>query len=85
MSIGDVNLKIAYFFSLIWIMIDIFFPPIRIVITEDDKEWITHKIKQLIAERQKAYMSRNFDLSKNQSKEENSKKSYLPIFNFSSM
>ena len=68
MSIRDVNLKIAYFFSLIWIMIDIFFPTIRIVVTEDDKEWITNEIKQLIAERQKAYMSGNFDLSKHLAK-----------------
>merc|ERR1711895_61975 len=64
MSISDVNLKIAYFFNLIWIMIDFFFPLIRIIITEDDKVWITHEIKQLIAERQKAFMSCNFDLSK---------------------
>ena len=63
MGIRDVNLKITYFFSLIWLMIDIFFPTIRIVITEDDKKWITNEIKQLIAERQKAYMSGNFDLS----------------------
>ena len=39
--ISDVNLKIAYFFSIIWIMIDIFFPSIKIVITENDKKWIT--------------------------------------------
>ena len=32
------------------------------------KEWITNEIKQLIAERQKAYMSGNFDLSKHLSK-----------------
>ena len=68
MRISDVNLKIAYFFNLIWIMIDFFFPLIRIVITEDDKVWITHEIKQLIAERQKAFMSGNFDLSKHLAK-----------------
>ena len=49
-------------------MIDLFFPLIRIVISEDDKVWITHEIKQLIAERKKAYMSGNFNLSKHLAK-----------------
>ena len=49
-------------------MIDFFFPLTRIVITEDDKVWITHEIKRLIAERQKAFMSGNFDLSKHLAK-----------------
>ena len=66
--ISDVNLKIAYFFSIIWIMIDIFFPSMKIVITENDKKWITSEIKHLIAERQKAYMSGNFDLAKHLAK-----------------
>ena len=38
-------------------MIDKFFPPIKIVVAKNDKEWITPKIKCLIAERQKAHHS----------------------------
>ena len=68
LRISDVNLKIAYFFSIIWIMIDIFFPSIKIVITENDKKWITSEIKHLIALRQKAHMSGNFDLAKHLAK-----------------
>ena len=49
-------------------MIDIFFPSMKIVITENDKKWITSEIKHLIAERQKAYMSGNFDLAKHLAK-----------------
>ena len=53
LRISDVNLKITYFFSLIWLMIDKFFPLIKVAITDDDKEWITPDIKQLISERKK--------------------------------
>ena len=49
LNINDVNLKIAYFFEIMWIMIDKFFPPIKIVAAKNDKEWITPKIKSLIA------------------------------------
>ena len=49
-------------------MIDIFFPSIKIVITENDKKWITSEIKHLIALRQKAHMSGNFDLAKHLAK-----------------
>ena len=45
-----------------WIMIDKFFPLIKVVITKDDKKWITSEIKHLIAERQKAHLSQNYDL-----------------------
>ena len=38
-------------------MIDKFFPPIKIVAAKNDKEWITPKIKSLIAQRQKAHHS----------------------------
>ena len=44
-----------------WSMIDKFFPPIKVVISNDDKEWITPSIKCLIAERQKAHLSKNYD------------------------
>ena len=64
LRISDVNLKITYFFSLIWLMIDKFFPLIKVSIADDDKEWITPEIKQLISERQKAHLSNNTDLYK---------------------
>ena len=57
LNIHNVNIKIAYFFEIMWIMIDKFFPPIKIVVAKNDKEWITPKIKCLIAERQKAHHS----------------------------
>ncbi len=38
-----------------WIMIDKYFPLIKVVTTKNDKPWITPKIKKLIAERQKAH------------------------------
>ena len=44
-----------------WIMIDKLFPPIKVLITNDDKEWRTPEIKYLIAERQKAHLSKNYD------------------------
>ena len=61
--LSDVNLKIVYFFSIILIMIDIFFPKIKIAITEDNKKWVTSEIKHLSAERLKAHMSGNCDLT----------------------
>ena len=45
-------------------MIDKFFPLIKVANADDDKEWITPVIKQLISERQKAYLSNNTDLYK---------------------
>ena len=62
LMISDVNLKISYFFTIMWIMIDKFFPLIKVVVTKDDKKWITSEIKYLIAERQKAHLSQNYDL-----------------------
>ena len=41
-----------------WFMIDKFFPPIQVVMSSNDKEWITPKIKYLIAERQRAHLSK---------------------------
>ena len=61
LKISDVNQKIAYFVNIMWIMIDKFFPPCKIVISDDDKEWITPEIKRLIKERQKAHKSKRFD------------------------
>ena len=58
-SISNVNLKIAYFFEIMWIMIDKYFPPIKVVTFQNDKPWITPKIKKLIAERQKAHKRDN--------------------------
>ena len=58
--ISDVNQKIAYFFEIMWFMIDKFFPPIQVVVADNDKKWITKKIKCLIARRQKAHHSRNY-------------------------
>ena len=45
-----------------WIMIDKFIPLFKVVVTKDDKKWITSEIKHLIAERQKAHLSQNYDL-----------------------
>ena len=45
-------------------MIDEFFPLIKVAKAEDDKEWITPEIKQLILERQKVHKSINIDLYK---------------------
>ena len=58
--INDVNQKVSYFFEIMWFMIDKFFPPTKVVIADNDKEWITPKIKGLIAERQKAHLSKNY-------------------------
>ena len=58
--ISDVNQKIAYFFEIMWFMIDKFFPPIQVVVADNDKKWITKKIKCLIARRQKAHHSGNY-------------------------
>ena len=49
-------------------MIDKFFPLIKVAIADDDKEWITPEIKQLISERQKAHLSNNTDLYKHLAK-----------------
>ena len=42
-------------------MNDILFPPIKMVIANDDKEWITPEIKYLINKRQKSHQSKKFD------------------------
>ena len=59
-NITDVNLKVKYLFEIMWLMIDKFFPPSKVVVAKNDKEWITPKIKCLIKERQKAHLSGNY-------------------------
>ena len=66
--IDDVNLKVAYFFTIMWAMIDIFFPLTKVVVTNNEKEWITPEIKLLISDRQNAHLSKNVDLCKHLSK-----------------
>ena len=39
--INDVIQKVSYFFEIMWFMIDKFFPPTKVVIADNDKEWIT--------------------------------------------
>jgi len=50
-------------------MIDKYFPLVKVVTTNNDKPWITPKIKALISERQKPHKSKNFyardELAKN--------------------
>ena len=41
-------------------MIEKYFPLVKVVTTNNDKPWITSKIKALISERQKAHKSKNF-------------------------
>ena len=36
--ISDPNQKTAYFFEIMWFMIDRFFPPIQVVIADNDKK-----------------------------------------------
>ena len=66
-KINDVDQKVAYFSTITWIMIDKFFPLKRIEISSTDKEWITPKIKKLINQRQKAYLT-DMDLYKHLAK-----------------
>ena len=61
-QIECVNKKVQYFSTITWLMIDKFFPVQKIKISSSDKEWITVKIKDLIAQRQKAHKANNFDL-----------------------
>ena len=60
--IPDVDDRIIFFSTLTWRMINIFFPLKKVRIPSTDREWITPKIKELIAKRQKAHMVRNFEL-----------------------
>lgn len=62
LNIQDVNLKISYFSEIMWTMIDKLFPLIKVVTARNDKEWITPKIKSLIAQRQKAHLSKSYDV-----------------------
>ena len=60
LKINDVNMKVNYFFQIMWAMIDKYFPLKIVVSTNNDKPWITSKIKTLITERQKAHKNKNF-------------------------
>ena len=60
----DVDKKIAYFSTITWLMIDLFFPLKKIEFSSSDKEWITPNIKNLIKQRQKAHFANNIDLEK---------------------
>ena len=59
-SISDVNLKITYFFEIMWIMIDKYFPLKKVIATNNDKPWMTSKIKCLMDDRTRAHTSGNF-------------------------
>ena len=50
LNISNVNQKIDYFMSIMWNMINKFFPPIKVAITNCDKKWITPNIKLLIGQ-----------------------------------
>ena len=67
-KIKDVNQKMSYFTNIMWIMIDKYFPLVGVMSTSNDKEWITPNIKNLIAERQKAHLSNNYDARDNLAK-----------------
>ena len=62
LNISNVNQKIDYFMSIMWNMINKFFPPIKVAITNCDKKWITPNIKLLIAQRQQAHLCKNFEV-----------------------
>ena len=48
--------------SIMWNMINKLFPLTKVVISNCDKDQMTPQIKILIADRQKAHLSQNFDL-----------------------
>ena len=58
----DVNDKVAYFTTIIWIMVEKYFPLTPITVTNTDKEWITPRIKKLILKRQNAHRRKNYKL-----------------------
>ena len=61
LNLHDVNEKVDYFNTIMWAMINKFFPLVKVVVTDNEKKWITPKIKDLISQRQKAHVTRNFD------------------------
>ena len=50
-QIIDVNLKVLYFSTITWLMVEKFFPLQKIIISDSDKAWMTSKIKDLISQR----------------------------------
>ena len=61
LELKDVNQKVTYFYTIMWMMIDKFFPLIKITVTDNEKPWITPKIKELISQRQRAHAAKNYD------------------------
>ena len=61
-EIKDVNDKVEYFTTVTWLMVEKLFPLQKIIFSSSDKEWMTPKIKGMIAQRQKAHKAENFEL-----------------------
>ena len=62
LNLHDVNEKVDYFNTIMWAMINKFFPLVKVVVTDNEKKWTTSKIKDLISQRQMAHVTPNFDL-----------------------
>ena len=60
--ISDVNEKVAYFSEITWLMVEKLFPLQKVVLSNNDREWMTIKIKKLILQRQKAHHANKFEL-----------------------
>ena len=63
-ELKNVNDKIEYFSTVTWLMVENLFPLQKIIFSSSDKEWMTPKIKDLIARRQKAHKAENAKLTK---------------------
>jgi hypothetical protein len=64
LSTSDVNDKVNAFLEFTQVSIDSFFPIKTFKLYEDDKPFITGRLKKLMAKRNKAHKSGNFELSK---------------------
>ena len=63
-GIENINDKIDYFSTITWLMVEKLFPLQKIIFSGSDKEWMTPKIKDMIAQRQKAHKAENTKLTK---------------------
>jgi hypothetical protein len=63
-STNDVNDKVNAFLEFTQVSIDSFFPIKTVKLHEDDKPFITGRLKKLMAKRNKAHKSGNFELFK---------------------
>ena len=63
-GIENINDKIDYFSTVTWLMVEKLFPLQKIIFSGSDKEWMTPKIKDMIAQRQKAHKAGNANLTK---------------------